>query len=45
MWVNPWIIKEICGNLIEILCVGGAIYWTMYAFAKVTYTINKNKNK
>lgn len=41
MWVNPWIIKEICGNLIKILCVCGGAYYIAEAFAKVTYKMHK----
>lgn len=43
MWVNPWILKEICGNLIKILCICGGAYWCAFTFAKVTYKIHKKK--
>lgn len=48
MWCNPWLLKNILGAGIKMLCVGGGIYWSLYAFAKITYKlhikkINKNK--
>lgn len=43
MWCNSWILKDFIGKIIEIVCVGGGIYWATYTFAKITYTIHKIK--
>ena len=43
MWVNPWIIKEICGNVFEIMFVCGGAYFIAETFAKVTYKMHKKR--
>ena len=41
MWCNPWVIKEICGNVLKILLACGGAYFIAEAFAKITYKIHK----
>ena len=41
MWVNPWIIKEICGSLIKVFCICGGAYLIAETFAKITYKMHK----
>lgn len=43
MWCNPWIIKEVFRVSFKIIMIGGAFYWGMYAFAKISWKLNKKK--
>lgn len=43
MWANPWVIKEICGNVLKIMAMCGGAYFIAETFAKVTYKIHKIK--
>lgn len=43
MWCNPWILKEVCGGLIKIVCFCGGAYFIAEMFAKITYRIHKKR--
>lgn len=43
MWADPWIIKEIIGNVLKIMLVCGGAYFIAETFVKVTYKIHKIK--
>lgn len=43
MWANPWIIKEICGNVFIMMFGLCGLYYIAETFAKVTYKIHKRR--
>ena len=45
MWANSWVLKDVFSIIFKMLIVGGAIYFGMYAFAKITYKIHKLRIK
>ena len=41
MWCNPWIIKEAVRPIICVLVALDVCYWSLWAFAKITYKMHK----